>query len=63
MPVQTDGLTSTKDRPLPVQPDGQVPTQGAAEIDLLGAILREMQAVRLILAEAFDIDIDPEEME
>lgn len=62
MPVQSDGLTSRKGRSLPVDPDG-LATKGAEEINLLEAILREMQAMRLILAEAFDIDIDPEELE
>lgn len=62
MAVQTDPVTSTKGRPLPVDPDG-LATKGAEEIDLLGAILRELQAMRLLLAEAFDIDVDPEEIE
>lgn len=62
MAVERDGLSSTKGRPLPIDPEGLVVSSGETD-DLLRQLLLEMRTVRLILAEAFEIHLEPEELE
>ena len=62
MPVERDGLNSTKGRTVPIDPDGIVVSLPDTN-DLLREILLEIRAVRFILAEAFDVNVDPEELE
>ncbi len=63
MSIERDALTGAKNRSLPIDPDGAAVVRDKDVLDVLLDLAREMKAVRLILAEAFGIEVDPEEME
>ena len=54
MPVQTNPLTSDKNRSLPILPEGVVMTNPITA-NLLRGILDELYRIRLILATSFDV--------
>ena len=62
MPIERNALSTTKDRVLTVDLDGVV-VKSVEVNDLLAELLREMRMVRQILAEGFEIDLEPEELE
>lgn len=63
MPVFAPPLQSQKNRVLPVDGDGQLQVKDQTQNDLLEAMLAELTTIRLILAEAFETDIEPEDVE
>ena len=61
MPVTRKPPQTTKDRPIPVDPDAAI-VRVPGTLTLLGEILMELKVIRLTLATAFNLSIGPEDL-
>ncbi len=64
MPIQSPPVSTTKNRPLPVGPDDTgMAIRSSDLVELLAAIYGELKTIRLILADGFEIDLTPADVE